>query len=54
LLKFVVPKLKGFISNKTEYSRALFYDLMVNLYDRHSEFKESNVVKGALIHGLAD
>lgn len=56
LLRHVVPKLKPlFITNKNEYSRGRFYDLMVYLYDQYeNEFRNQDEVKGALIHGLND
>ena len=42
------------MNNKNEYSRGLFYDLMVNLYDRYEEYRQNETVKGSLIHGLND
>lgn len=45
LLAAVVPQLKPlFVKNKTEYSRGLFYDLMVNLYDRYEEYRSHPAV----------
>lgn len=53
LLEKVVPKLKSlFGSNKNDYSRALFYDLMVLLYDQFDKYKP--IAKSALIRGLSD
>ena len=55
LIEQVVPQLKHlFVNNKSEYSRGLFYDLMVNLYDRYEEYRQNEMVKGSLIHGLND
>ena len=55
LIEQVVPQLKHlFVNNKNEYSRGLFYDLMVNLYDRYEEYRQNETVKGSLIHGLND
>ena len=55
LLAECVPRLKPlFISNKVDYSRAMFYDFMVNLYDRYPEYRQDANVKGSLIHGLSD
>ena len=35
LIMAVLPRLKSlFVNNKNEYSRGLFYDLMVFLYDQ--------------------
>ena len=48
-----MPRLKPlFAANKNEYSRALFYDLMVYLYDNFKEFQA--YAKSSLIRGLAD
>ena len=41
-----------FVGNKNDYSRGLFYDLMVYLYDTYDHFKPK--VKSALIRGLSD
>ena len=55
LLSSVVLMLKPlFVKNKTEYSRGLFYDLMVNLYDRYEEYRSHPAVQGSLVHGLSD
>lgn len=55
LLDDVVPHLKGlFAENKNEYTRGKFYDLMVNLYDRYTKYRQYDSVKGSLIHGLSD
>ena len=50
----ILPRLKQlFVSNKNDYSRGLFYDLMVFMYDQYDEgFKQ--MVKSALIRGLSD
>ena len=48
-----MPRLKLlFAANKNEYSRALFYDLMVYLYDNFKEFQ--GYAKSSLIRGFAD
>ena len=53
--KVVVPHLKQlFVENKNEYTRGKFYDLMVNLYDRYTKYRQYDSVKGSLIHGLND
>lgn len=53
LMLKVLPRLKIlFISNKNDYSRGLFYDLMVFLYDQFDDMKAE--VKSALIRGLSD
>jgi hypothetical protein len=53
LMLKVLPRLKMlFISNKNDYSRGLFYDLMVFLYDQFDDMKAE--VKSALIRGLSD
>lgn len=53
LLKQVVPRLKPlFISNKNEFSRAIFFDIMVTLYDGFPEF--ALYAKSSLIRGLSD
>lgn len=55
LIADTVPRLKPlFTTNKNDYSRALFYDFMVNLYDRFPEHRQDPNVKGSLIHGLSD
>jgi DNA-dependent protein kinase catalytic subunit len=55
LLDEVVPNLKQlFVENKNEYTRGKFYDLMVNLYDRYTKYRQYDAVKGSLIHGLND
>ena len=49
----MVPRLKLlFAGNKNEFSRALFYDLMVHLYDNFHQFQ--GFAKSSLIRGLAD
>jgi hypothetical protein len=53
LILKVLPRLKVlFISNKNDYSRGLFYDLMVFLYDQFDQMRVE--VKSALIRGLSD
>ena len=53
LLAQVVPRLKPlFISNKNEFSRAIFFDIMVTLYDSFPEF--ALYAKSSLIRGLSD
>lgn len=53
LISKVLPRLKElFIGNKNDYSRGLFYDLMVFLYDSFNHFRSQ--VKSALIRGLSD
>ncbi|CDW71353.1 dna-dependent protein kinase catalytic subunit [Stylonychia lemnae] len=53
LMQRVLPRLKQlFQHNKNDYSRGLFYDLMVYLYDQFENFKP--LVKSALIRGLSD
>ena len=53
VLEQVVPRLKLlFAGNKNEFSRALFYDLMVYLYDNFPQFQ--GFAKSSLIRGLAD
>ena len=53
LLKATVPQLKPlFVTNKNEYTRGRFYDLMVNLYDRYPEYRTEPAVQESLIHGL--
>ena len=55
LLHKVLPRLKQlFTTNKNEYSRALFYDLMVYVYDQFEQFRDKGGVKSALIRGLSD
>lgn len=41
-----------FVANKNDYSRGLFYDLMVFLYDQFESLRQ--LVKPGLIRGLAD
>lgn len=54
LLKKVLPRLKAlFVNNKNDYSRGLFYDLMVFLYDQFPQLRTIDV-KSALIRGLSD
>jgi hypothetical protein len=49
----VVPRLKPlFSNNKNDYSRGLFYDLFVYLYDSYPNYKE--LTTSALIRGLSD
>jgi hypothetical protein len=53
VLSQVVPRLKPlFITNKNEFSRAIFFDIMVNLYDNFPEF--ALFAKSSLIRGLSD
>ena len=53
LLTLVIPRLKQlFTQAKDNYTRGLFYDLMVFLYDQFDKFKP--LVKSALIRGLSD
>ena len=53
ILVQVVPRLKPlFIQNKNELSRALFFDIMVTLYDNFPEF--ADFAKSSLIRGLSD
>ena len=53
ILEQVVPRLKPlFISNKNEFSRAIFFDIMVTLYDNYPDFAE--FAKSSLIRGLSD
>ena len=53
ILELVVPRLKPlFISNKNEFSRAIFFDIMVILYDQFPEFAFQ--AKSSLIRGLSD
>ena len=53
LIKKVLPRLKViFVANKNDYSRGLFYDLMVFLYDQFELMRPD--VKSALIRGLSD
>jgi len=53
LLTKVIPRLKPlFAGNKNDLSRALFYDLMVYIYDNFDHFKP--IAKSSLIHGLSD
>ena len=53
VLEQVVPRLKPlFISNKNEFSRAIFFDIMVTLYDHFPEF--AGFAKSSLIRGLSD
>jgi hypothetical protein len=53
LILKVLPRLRIlFISNKNDYSRGLFYDLMVFLYDQFDHMRIE--VKSALIRGLSD
>lgn len=53
ILTQVVPRLKPlFIENKNEYSRAIFFDIMVNLYDNFPDF--AHYAKSSLIRGLSD
>ena len=53
LIKKVIPRLKVlFVGNKNDYSRGLFYDLMVFLYDQFEQMRQE--VKSALIRGLSD
>jgi len=53
LLNIIAPKLKNiFSNNKNELSRALFYDLMVFVYENLPEFKV--IAKSAIIRGLSD
>jgi len=53
LLRKVLPRLRlVFIANKNDYSRGLFYDLMVFLYDQFEQLRQ--LVKPGLIRGLAD
>ena len=53
LLLRVLPRLKQlFAANKNDYSRGLFYDLMVFLYDQFPALRP--LVKGALVRGLSD
>ena len=41
-----------FVANKNDYSRGLFYDLLVFLYDQLAHLRGE--VKSALIRGLSD
>ena len=53
VLAQVVPRLKPlFITNKNEFSRAIFFDIMVTLYDNFPEF--APYAKSSLIRGLSD
>ena len=53
VLSLVVPRLKPlFIANKNEFNRAIFFDVMVNLYDNFPEFTQ--FAKSSLIRGLSD
>lgn len=53
LLKVIAPKLKQlFSTNKNELTRALFFDLMVFIYENLPEFKA--VAKSSIIRGLSD
>ena len=53
ILSKVVPRLKPlFITNKNEFSRAIFFDIMVNLYDNFPDF--ALFAKSSLIRGLSD
>jgi hypothetical protein len=53
LIKIVLPRLKQlFVNNKNDYSRGLFYDLMVFLYDQFEQLRPE--VKSGLIRGLSD
>ena len=53
ILVQVVPRLKPlFISNKNDFSRAIFFDIMVTLYDNFPDFKL--YAKSSLIRGLSD
>jgi DNA-dependent protein kinase catalytic subunit len=53
LIKTILPRLKQlFVNNKNDYSRALFYELMVFLYDQFEQLR--NEVKSGLIRGLSD
>lgn len=53
ILEQVVPRLKPlFVSNKNEFSRAIFFDIMVTLYDSFPDFAE--LAKSSLIRGLSD
>lgn len=53
VLTQVVPRLKPlFIANKNEFNRAIFFDVMVNLYDSFPEF--ALYAKSSLIRGLSD
>ena len=54
VLEQVVPRLKAlFIQNKNEFSRALFFDIMVTLYDNFQE-QFGEYAKSSLIRGLSD
>ena len=49
----VIPRLKPlFISNKNDFSRAIFFDIMVTLYDNYPDF--ILYAKSSLIRGLSD
>lgn len=53
MLEKVLPRLKNlFVLNKNDYSRGLFYDLMVFLYDQYDYLRAS--IKSSLIRGLSD
>ena len=53
VLTQVVPRLKPlFIANKNDYSRAIFFDIMVSLYDGFPEFAQ--YAKSSLVRGLSD
>jgi hypothetical protein len=41
-----------FSENKNDFSRALYYDLMIYLYEEFEQYK--SIAKSALIRGLAD
>ena len=53
LLSIIAPKLKGLFSgNKNEFTRGLYFDLMVFVYENLPDFK--SIAKSSIIRGLSD